>query len=133
MRKNRYSTVIISDIHLGKPNAQTEKLLGFLEDTDIETLIIDGDLIDFRQLSFLGKRTDKETKVTNYIVKRVNEGMKMIYIKGNHDAFIRKLHHMHFNNVSIVNDHTHTTRNDKRYYICHGDRFDFINSRMRRL
>lgn len=59
--------------------------------------------------------------------------MKMIYIKGNHDAFIRKLNHMHFNNVSIVNDHTHTTENNKTYYICHGDRFDFINYRMRRL
>lgn len=73
MQRKKYNTVIISDIHLGKPNAQTEKLLEFLEGIDIGTLIIDGDLIDFRQLSFLGKRTDKETKVTNYIVKRVNE------------------------------------------------------------
>ena len=79
--KKKYSTVIISDTHLGKPNAQTKKLLEFLQDTEIETLIINGDLIDFRQLSFLGKRTDKETNIMNHLVERVNNGMKMIYVK----------------------------------------------------
>jgi len=46
-------TIIISDIHLGKPNSQTEKLLEFLEETEIDTLIINGDFIDFRQLNIL--------------------------------------------------------------------------------
>ena len=131
--KKKYSTVIISDTHLGKPNAQTKKLLEFLQDTEIETLIINGDLIDFRQLSFLGKRTDKETNIMNHLVERVNNGMKMIYVKWNHDAFIKKLHHMHFSNMSIVNELIFTTKNNKRYYLCHGDRFDFINHRMPRL
>lgn len=127
MQKKRYRTIIISDIHLGKPNSQAERLLEFLKKYTTETLIIDGDFIDFRQLNLLGKRTEKETNVVNHIIKQVNKGMKLIYIKGNHDAFIRKLHHLHFPNMSIVSDHILTTKNGKTYYLTHGEWFDFIN------
>lgn len=121
MQKKRYRTIIISDIHLGKPNSQAEHLLEFLKKYTTETLIIDGDFIDFRQLNLLGRRTDKETNVVNHIIKKVDEGMKLIYIKGNHDAFIRKLHHLHFPNMSIVNDYMLTTKNGKTYYLTHGE------------
>jgi UDP-2,3-diacylglucosamine pyrophosphatase LpxH len=73
MKKQKYKTVIISDTHLGKPNAQTEKLLEFLSNMEIETLIINGDLIDFWQLSILGKWTDKESNIMNYIIERTNK------------------------------------------------------------
>ncbi len=128
-----YRTMIISDIHLGKPNSQAENLLDFLKKNTTETLIIDGDFIDFRQLNILGKRTEKETKVVNYIIEQMNKGMKLIYIKGNHDAFIRKLHHLHFPNMSIVSDYMLTTKNGKNYYLTHGEWFDFINHHIVRL
>lgn len=130
---NKYRTIIISDIHLGKPNSQAEHLLEFLKKNETETLIIDGDFIDFRQLNLLGRWTEKETNVVNYIIEQINKGMKLIYIKGNHDAFIRKLHHLHFPNMSIVNDYFLTTKNNKRYYLCHGEWFDFINHHVVRL
>jgi len=133
MYKNKHKTVIVSDIHLGKPNAQTEKFIDFLSNTEIETLIINWDFIDFWQLTILGKRTEKETKVINYIIERMNKWMKVIYIKGNHDAFIKKIHHIHIPTISIVNEYIHTTVDNKKYYICHGENFDFINHHMIRL
>jgi len=133
MEKKSYKTVIISDIHLGKPNAQTEKLMDFLGNTEIGTLIIDGDFIDFRELNLLGERTEKESKLVNYLIGRMEKGLKIIYIKGNHDAFIRKFHDIHFPNMSIVNEYILKTANNKTYYLCHGERFDFINHHMIRL
>lgn len=117
----KYTTIIISDTHLGKPNSQAEHLLEFLQKNETDTLIINGDFIDFRQLNLLGRRTEKETNVMNYIIKRTHEGMKLIYIKGNHDAFIRKLNHLHLSNISIINEHTLTTKNKKTYYLIHGE------------
>lgn len=133
MTNKEYKTVIISDIHLGKPNSQTEKLLDFLSNSKIETLIINWDFIDFWQLNILGRWTDKESKVVNYIIERMNTGMKIIYIKGNHDAFIKKLHHIHLKDMKIVDDYIYQTGNKKKYYICHGETFDFINHHMIRL
>ena len=133
MQKKKNRTVIISDIHLGKPNSHTEQLLEFLKNTEMETLIIDGDFIDFRELNLLGERTDKESDVVNYVLQLAEKGVNVIYIKGNHDAFIRKMHHLRLYNMHIVNDHFLTTKNNKRYYLCHGERFDFINHHMVRL
>ena len=38
------------------------------------------------------------------------------------------LHNVHVHNISIVKDLFYTTANNKKYYLCHGDRFDFINT-----
>lgn len=131
--QHRYRTVIISDTHLGKPNAKAEEILEFLKETEMETLIIDGDFIDFRELNLLGERTERESDVVNHVIKLAEKGVNVIYIKGNHDAFIRKLHHIHFSNIHIVDDYFLTTKNGKRYYLTHGERFDFINHHMVRL
>lgn len=130
MPKQKHKTVIISDTHLGKPNAQTEALLEFLKNNETETLIVNGDFIDFRQLNFFGKRTEKETQVMNHIIERTNQWMKLVYIKGNHDSFIKKLNHIQLLNINIVNDFIYTSEKGKKYYLCHGERFDFINHHM---
>ena len=54
--KKSYKTVIISDTHIGKPNAQLHHLVIFLSGIEMEKLIINGDFVDFRQLNLLGKR-----------------------------------------------------------------------------
>lgn len=69
--KKHYKTVILSDIHLGKPNNLSNKLIEFLENITMDSIIFNGDVVDFWQLSTFGKRSEKETRFVNYIVKLI--------------------------------------------------------------
>ncbi len=128
--KKKYKTVILSDIHLGKPVSKIERLMDFLDSIEFEKLIINWDYIDFWQLWILGRWTERETKFMNYIIKFAENGVKLVYIKGNHDKFIRHLQHIHLYDVSIVNDLVYNSWDGKKYYICHGDRFDYLCSHL---
>jgi len=46
----KIKTLFVSDIHLGNPNSQTEKLLKVFKDYEFENLIIIGDFIDMTYL-----------------------------------------------------------------------------------
>ncbi|AHB41149.1 metallophosphoesterase [candidate division SR1 bacterium RAAC1_SR1_1] len=131
--KKRYKTVILSDIHLGKPNNLSNKLLQFLENCTMERIIFNGDAIDFWQLNTFGARTEKETRFVNYIIKLIESGVHVTYIKGNHDGFMKHLHNVHVHNISIVKDLVYTTATNKKYYLCHGDKFDFVNDTVGRI
>lgn len=128
--KKKYKTVIISDVHLGKPNNLSNKLVDFLETIDMEQIIFNWDLIDFRQLETFWKRTDKETEFTNYMTKLIEKWVHVTYIKGNHDKFMQYLNHVKVHNIKITQDLYYTSGNQKKYYICHWDRFDFINNHL---
>lgn len=40
---------------------------------------------------------------------------------------MKHLNHIHVHNISIVKDLVYTTANNKKFYLCHGDKFDFVN------
>ena len=42
----KWKTIIMSDLHLGARQSQTDKILSFLEQNDSEKLILNGDIID---------------------------------------------------------------------------------------
>lgn len=52
---NRYRTIIMSDLHLGARQSQTEKILKFLEENQSDKLILNGDIIDGWALKNGGK------------------------------------------------------------------------------
>ena len=124
--KKKYKTVILSDIHLGKPVSKIGRLINFLDGIEFERLIINGDYIDFWQLGILWRRTERDTRFMNYIINFAENWVKLVYIKWNHDSFIRHLEHIHLYDVSIINDMTYTSWNGKKYHICHWDRFDYV-------
>lgn len=131
--KKYYKTIIISDIHLGKPNNLSNKLLDFLENITMDRIIFNGDAIDFWQLNTFWARTEKETRFVNYIIKLIESWVHVTYIKGNHDGFMKHLHNVHVHNISIVKDLIYTTANNKKYYLCHWDKFDFVNDTVGRI
>ena len=51
----RWRTIIMSDLHLGARQSQTDKILKFLEENESETLILNGDIIDGWALKSGGK------------------------------------------------------------------------------
>lgn len=134
MQKQKfYSTIVISDVHLGTEHSKTEQLAQFLRTVNCNTLILNGDIIDGWQLQKGGRKQWKHehTDLFKIIMKMMeNYRTKIIYIRGNHDDFIDLIAPFNFANIEIVKDYTHE-RNGKRYYITHGDVFDHITSNMR--
>ena len=43
---DKWKTIIMSDLHLGAIQSNTDKIIEFLDYNDAETIILNGDIID---------------------------------------------------------------------------------------
>lgn len=126
--KQHYKTVFISDIHLGNPKNQSDKLIKFLDSIDFENLIIIWDFIDYRQLRRFWKRTEKEKKTLNYINDLAKNWVNITYIQWNHDRKLKCSNEIQLENITICRQMYYTTWKWKTYYITHWDCIDWINN-----
>jgi UDP-2,3-diacylglucosamine pyrophosphatase LpxH len=122
----KWKTIIMSDLHLGARQSQTDKILKFLEENNSETLILNGDIIDGWALKSGGKWKKECSKIFRRFMKRSEEGTKVIYIRGNHDDFLKPFVPFTMNNIVIVRKYTHTGIDGRSYYCFHGDVLDFV-------
>lgn len=121
----RYNTVIISDLHLGSKASRRDDILGFLEKLETDTLILNGDIIDGWALKRGSKWTKKDTKIIRKLLKISETDTEVIWIRGNHDEFLKDFLPFHLGNIKIVEDWIHQS-NKTRYYIFHGDVLDIF-------
>ena len=133
MRKKHYKTVFISDIHLGNPKNQGDKLIKFLDSISFENLIIIWDFIDYRQLNRFWKRWKKEINTLNYINNLAKNWINITYIQWNHDREFKSWNEIKINNMTICRDMYYTTWQWKTYYITHWDCMDWINKNWNKL
>jgi len=124
MRK--WKTVIMSDLHLGARQSQTEKILEFLEKNEMETLILNGDIIDGWAIKSNSKWTNDCTKIIRKIIKLSEGATKVVYIRGNHDDFLKDFIPFKLNNIEIVRMYNHIGVDGRNYYCFHGDVLDFV-------
>ncbi len=125
-----YSTIVISDVHLGTEHSKAEELARFLKTVNCKTLILNGDIIDGWHLQKGGRWKAEHTNLIKIIMKMMeNHDTKVVYVRGNHDDFIDQIAPFNFSNISVVKDYTHYNKG-KTYYITHGDIFDNITSKM---
>jgi len=122
----KWRTIIMSDLHLGARQSQTDKILEFLNKNESEVLILNGDIIDGRALKSKGKWKKENSKIFRKFMKRSEEGTKVIYIRGNHDDFLKPFVPFKMNNIEIVRKYTHIGIDGRRYYCFHGDVLDFV-------
>jgi len=128
-----YPTVVVSDIHLGTSHSKTYEVSEFLRSIRCDLLIMNGDIIDGWHLkkSGMGKWKKKHTKFFKTIMKMMEKyNTKIVYIRGNHDDFLDNLMPLHFANIEVVTEWTYENFG-KRYYVCHGDVFDSITTKMK--
>ena len=78
---NKINTLIISDLHLGTPVSQSEKILKVLL-SDFDRLIINGDLFDNH--SFV-RYKKQDWKILNKI-RKLSKTKEVILVEGNHDG-----------------------------------------------
>ena len=122
----RYKTIIMSDLHLGARQSQTDKIIEFLEKNQADKLILNGDIIDGWALKGNGKWTKDCTKIFRKFMKISEKGTKVIYIRGNHDDFLKDFIPFKLNNIRIVRKYVHTGIDGRTYFCFHGDVLDFV-------
>ena len=123
----RFRTIIISDVHLGAPDCQIDKVNYFLKHTICDRLIMNGDIIDGWSLRRSGGWQRTHTRFVRLVLKKMEkQGTEVIYIRGNHDDMLANVLPLAFDNLKIVEDFVHTTADGHRYICLHGDAFDAV-------
>lgn len=121
-----FKTIILSDVHLGAPDCQIEKVNHFLKYSDSTTLILNGDIIDGWSLGRKGGWDSRHTRFVRLVLKKIEKKKtKVIYLRGNHDDILDRFLPMRFGGLRIVDRYFHNTDNG-RYLVIHGDAFDAI-------
>ncbi len=123
---NNYKTIIMSDLHLGARQSQTDKIIEFLDNNSSDILILNGDIIDGWALKGNGKWTPNCTKIFRKFMKMSEKGTKVIYIRGNHDDFLKDFIPFKLNNIRIVRKYVYVGIDGRTYFCFHGDVLDFV-------
>lgn len=125
-RFNRHRTIFISDTHLGTRGCKAEALADFLAHNDCGTLFLVGDIVDGWRLKRRWYWNDAQNQVIHEILRKVDQGTRVIFVPGNHDEFARDYAGRLFGGVEVVNETIHEGADGKRYWVLHGDRFDGV-------
>ena len=122
----RYKTVFISDIHLGTKMSQANKLLDFIKTFECEKLYLVGDIIDGWAMHKNFYWPQDHNDVIQKFMRMARKGTEVIYISGNHDEFLRSFGDHQFGKIKLAKNDIHTSANNKKYLITHGDEFDIV-------
>jgi len=127
----QFRTLWISDTHLGGKNLKSSQLFDFLQKTESEYLYLVGDILDLLKLKKKWHWPEINDRIINLILQKAQNGTKVIYLPGNHDAQFRQYIDRDFNGIRICAETIHESANGGRFLVLHGDQFDCVvqNSR----
>jgi UDP-2,3-diacylglucosamine pyrophosphatase LpxH len=121
---HRKRTTFISDIHLGFAESSVEPLLSFLQELETETLYLVGDVFDLACSMSSHAWPQAHHDVIRRISVMAEQGTRVVYIPGNHDALVRGLEGTRCGNIEIRREVVHETADGRRFLVIHGDEFD---------
>ncbi len=124
MKVRELKVSVISDLHLATHASKPKKILKYLKSIHPELLVLNGDIIDSWRFSrnYFPK---PHLKVVRQLIKMMEKGIKVYYITGNHDEFLRKFIPAQIGNLKIVNQLI-LELNGMKTWIFHGDIFDHV-------
>jgi len=124
MKVREIEVAVISDIHLATHACKPKKVLKYLKSIQPKTLVLNGDIIDSWRFSrnYFPK---PQLKVIRQLIKMMEKGVKVFYVTGNHDEFLRKFSQAQIGNLRIVNQLILDLDGSKTW-IFHGDIFDSV-------
>jgi UDP-2,3-diacylglucosamine pyrophosphatase LpxH len=125
-RFRRHRTIFISDTHLGTRGCKAEALADFLAHNACETLFLVGDIVDGWQMKRRWFWSEAQSHVVQEILRKVDDGTRVIFVPGNHDEFARDYAGRLFGGIEITAEAIHETADGKRLWVLHGDRFDGV-------
>ena len=122
----RFKTVFLSDVHLGAPDCQIDKVNHFLKHAACERLVLNGDIIDGWSLGRRGGWTRQHTRFIRLVLKKIDKyKTDVIYLRGNHDDILDRFLPLHFGGLRVVDEYIHES-SQGRYLVIHGDAFDAV-------
>jgi UDP-2,3-diacylglucosamine pyrophosphatase LpxH len=124
--KIKVRSVWISDIHLGFRGCSADFLLDFLHKVECDYLYLVGDIIDVWEMKKKMYWPQAHNNVIRTLLGKAKHNTKVIYVPGNHDEVLRDFDGAVFGNVEIQNEIIHTTADDRKLLILHGDQFDSV-------
>lgn len=125
-QKLKVRSVWISDIHLGFRGCSAELLLDFLHHTECQYLYLVGDIIDVWEMKKRMFWPQEHNNVIRTLLGKAKHNTKVVFIPGNHDEVFRDYDGMVFGNVEIRHEAIHTTADNRKLLILHGDEFDSV-------
>lgn len=126
LASGRLRTVFLSDVHLGSRDCRVNLLLDFLRQTQCECLYLVGDIIDIESLRRSFYWPPSHSEVLRLLLRKSQEGTRVVYIPGNHDDDLRALVGMRLGNIEVCREAVHTTAAGQRLLVIHGDEFDAV-------
>ena len=117
---NKIKSLFISDLHLGNPNSQANKVLELLKKYEFENLFIVGDFIDMTRIRRRFYWHNDHFKLIQKVLKLSRRGVNIYYIIGNHDIYLKHLisdGSINLGNIIICNEYIYTTIKNERIYI----------------
>ena len=124
--QRRHRTIFISDVHLGTRGCKAELLADFLARNSCDTLYLVGDIVDGWQLKRRWYWSDAQSRVVGEILRKVDEGVRVVYVPGNHDEFLRDYCGRSIAGIEVVREEIHETAAGLRLLVLHGDQFDGV-------
>ena len=125
-RIRRHRAIFISDLHLGTRGCKAALLSDFLAHNDCETLYLVGDIVDGWRLKRCWYWDDAHGEVLNAILKKVEDGTRVVYVPGNHDEAFRAYCGVLLAGVELRHEASHAAADGRRFLVVHGDHFDGI-------
>ena len=122
----RYRSIFISDVHLGTRGCQSGLLLDFLREVDADTIYLVGDIVDAWRLKQGWYWPQEHNDVVQKLLRKVRKHVRVVYLPGNHDEFLKDYYGVHFGGVEVVDHAVHVGVDGKRYLVVHGDAFDMV-------
>ena len=126
MGVTRYRTLFLSDFHLGTKGCQSSLLLDFLRRTEAETIYLVGDIVDGWRIKRGWYWPQEHNDVVQKLLRKVRKGVRLIYVPGNHDEFLRDYLGVHFGGIEVAESTIHHGLDGRRYLVTHGDAFDVV-------
>lgn len=120
--KREFDIAVISDVHLGTYGCHAVELELYLKSIQPQWLVINGDFIDGWQFS---KKyfPESHTRVLQRVLKMMSQGVKVVYVTGNHDEMLRQYSGFELGNF-LLDDKLLLELEGKKIWFFHGDVFD---------
>jgi UDP-2,3-diacylglucosamine pyrophosphatase LpxH len=119
-----YRSLWISDLHLGTRACKADALLAFLQHQFTENLYLVGDIIDGWSRGGAWFWSPAQEAVVRTIAQWRREGVRVVFISGNHDETELGLVERLFSDLPVQSETVHSTLEGRRMLVTHGHQFD---------
>jgi len=120
--------IFISDLHLGTRGCRADFLVDFLRRTRCDAMYLVGDIIDGWRLRKSWYWDEAHDEVLRLLLRHARRGTEVTYIPGNHDEMFRQWLPLHLEiaGIRLRREAVHTTADNRRLLVIHGDEFDSV-------